>query len=107
MPIFLQEYLCAGPELAFIGGINSYRAMDRNWHMFRASAHAEVMVPALFVGGASDPVITLAGDAPFAHMRDKVRDLRGLELIPGAGHFIQQEAPASVNRYLLEFLGSL
>jgi pimeloyl-ACP methyl ester carboxylesterase len=104
---YVREYLCAGPELAFIGGINSYRAMDRNWDLFRDSAHAEVEVPALFVGGASDPVITLAGDAPFARMLDKVRDLRGLELIPGAGHFLPQEAAASVNRYLLEFLGSL
>ena len=104
---YVQEYLCAGPELAFAGGINSYRAMDRNWRLFRDSAHAEVAVPALFVGGANDPVIALAGDAPFAHMREKVRDLRGLELIPGAGHFIQQEAPATLNRYLLDFLEGL
>jgi pimeloyl-ACP methyl ester carboxylesterase len=104
---YVREYLYAGPELAFAGGINSYRAMDRNWRLFRESAHAEVAVPALFVGGAADPVIALAGDEPFARMREKVTDLRGLELIPGAGHFIQQEAPATLNRYLLGFLEGL
>ena len=104
---YLQEYLCAGPELAFIGGINSYRAMDRNWQLFRDSAHAAVTLPTLFVGGARDPVIELAGQGALDHMRDKVRDLRGLELLPDAGHLVQQEAPEVVNRLLVEFLRGL
>ena len=104
---YLQEYLYAGPELAFAGGINSYRAMDRNWQLYRDTAHAEVRLPTLFVGGAADPVIQLAGDDPLAATREKVRDLRGMELIPGAGHFVQQEAPGALNRLLLAFLASL
>ena len=104
---YVTEYLCTGPERAFIGGINPYRAMDRNWHLYRDSAHAEVAVPALFVGGARDPVIELAGEGPFDHMRAKVTDLRGLEPLPGAGHFIQQESPARLNRLLLQFLAGL
>lgn len=104
---YVREYLYAGPGLAFIGGINSYRAMDRNWRLYRDSAHAEVPVPALFVGGAGDPVTELAGDAPFDHMRAKVRDLRAVELLPGAGHFIQQESPGRLNELLLQFLNNL
>ena len=107
MDYYVQEYLAAGPELAFAGGINSYRAMDRNWNLFRDAAHAPVEVPTLFVGGAEDPVIKLAGDEPFRHMRERVPDLRGLELLPAAGHFIQQEAPRALNRLLLGFLDSL
>ncbi len=107
MDYYLQEYLRAGPELAFIGGINSYRVMDYNWRMNRDIAHAEVTVPTLFVGGAEDPVIKLAGDAPLAHMRDKVKDLRAVELLPDAGHFIQQEQPDRLNRLLLDFLEDL
>jgi epoxide hydrolase A/B len=107
MDYYLAEYLCAGPELAFIGGINSYRAMDYNWRLTRDTAHAEVAVPTLFVGGAEDPVIKLAGDAPLDHMRNKVKDLRGVELLPGAGHFIQQESPQALNSLLLEFLAGL
>ena len=53
------------------------------------------------------PVIKLAGDAPFDHMRGKVKDLRAFELLPGAGHFIQQERPDLLNPLLLQFLQTL
>lgn len=104
---YVEQYLLAGPDLAFIGGINSYRVMDRNWELQQQRAHAEVPVPTLFVGGEEDPVIKLAGDGPFDNMRDKVKDLRGLELLPGAGHFVQQERPDLLNPLLLEFLHGL
>lgn len=107
MDYYVQEYLCAGADAAFRGGINSYRAMDYNWRLTRDTAHADVRVPTLFVGGAEDPVIKLAGDAPLAHMREKVKDLRAVELLPDAGHFIQQEQPELLNRLLLEFLAGL
>ncbi|TDG15864.1 alpha/beta hydrolase [Seongchinamella unica] len=107
MDYYVQEYLAAGPQLAFTGGANSYRAMDHNWRLTRDHAHAELTLPALWVGGEQDPVVKLAGDAPFAHMRNKVRDLRGLVLLPDAGHFIQQEQPALLNALLIEFLASL
>ena len=107
MDYYVAQYLRAGSQLAFVGGANSYRTMDCNWQLQRDKAHAEVTIPTLFVGGAEDPVIKLAGDAPFAHMREKVNDLRTLELLPGAGHFIQQERPDLLNPLLLQFLRSL
>ncbi len=107
MDYYVEQYLRAGPELAFIGGINAYRVMDRNWELQRERAHAEVCVPTLFVGGEEDPVIKLAGDAPLDNMREKVKDLRGLDLLPGAGHFIQQERPDLLNPLLLKFLRRL
>jgi pimeloyl-ACP methyl ester carboxylesterase len=107
MDYYVEQYLRAGPELAFIGGINSYRVMDRNWELQRERAHAEVPVPTLFVCGEEDPVITLAGNDPLATTRDKVRDLRGVHLLPGAGHFVQQERPDLLNPLLLEFLRGL
>ena len=32
------------------------------------------------------------------------RDLRGVHLLPGAGHWVQQEQAGAVNRLLLDFL---
>ena len=81
--------------------------MDRNWGLFRDSAAAVVAVPTLWVGGKEDPVITLAGDDPFRSMRERVCDLRALELLPRAGHFIQQESPDALNKLLVQFLVSL
>ena len=40
-------------------------------------------------------------------MRKQVRDLRHVQMIEGAGHWLQQERPAEVNAALLEFLGGL
>ncbi|MEH6586929.1 MAG: alpha/beta hydrolase [Halioglobus sp.] len=107
MDYYEQEYLAAGPEQAFSGGANAYRVMDYNWRLTRERAHAQITVPTLWVGGEKDPVVTLAGDGAFDHMRSKVTDLRGPHLLPGAGHFIQQEQPQMLNALLLEFLASL
>jgi len=107
MDYYVGEYLAAGPELAFIGGANSYRAMDYNWQLTRGRAQAEIEIPVLFIGGEEDPTIKLAGAGPLEHMRAKVRDLRALELLPGAGHFVQQEQPEALNRLLLDFLATL
>ena len=34
-------------------------------------------------------------------------DLRGVVLLPGIGHWVQQEAPGATNEALLEFLKGL
>lgn len=107
MDFYVAEYLHAGQSLAFIGGLNAYRVMDRNWHLFRASAHADINIPTLFVIGEEDPVYKLSTAETLENMRDKVGDLRGLEILPGSGHFVQQEQPAALNRLLLNFVSSL
>ncbi|MEZ5568343.1 MAG: alpha/beta hydrolase [Halioglobus sp.] len=104
---YLQQYLCAGPGRAFIGGCNAYRVMDRNWALCRDIAHAPVTLPSLFIGGEEDPVIKLGSAAEFDHMRALVKDLRGVKLLANAGHFVQQEQPAATNAALLEFLAQL
>ena len=105
--IYYEQYMAAGAALAFVGGTNSYRVMDYNWRLFRDSAHADVLVPAAFIGGAEDPVVKLGSEAEFAHMRHCVKDLRIDTLLPGAGHFVQQEQPELTNTLLLEFLNGL
>jgi pimeloyl-ACP methyl ester carboxylesterase len=40
-------------------------------------------------------------------MRAHFDDLRGFHMIPGAGHWNQQEKPAETNRLLLDWLTSL
>jgi pimeloyl-ACP methyl ester carboxylesterase len=40
-------------------------------------------------------------------MRFRVPDLRGVELVAEAGHFVQMEQPQAVNRLLLDFLSGL
>ena len=40
-------------------------------------------------------------------MRRRVPKLQDVVLVPGAGHFVQQEEPQAVNLALLKFLRSL
>jgi pimeloyl-ACP methyl ester carboxylesterase len=104
---YLSEYTRSEPDKTFIGGLNSYRCADRNWELGAPYADANITQPALFIAGAEDVVLKLIPADAIDIMRRRVPDLRGVVLVPGAGHFVQQEAPAAVNRALLEFLRSL
>jgi pimeloyl-ACP methyl ester carboxylesterase len=59
--------------------------------------------PAMFMAGDKDGVIVMAAEA-LKNMPNYVKDLRINELIPGAGHWTQQEAPDAVNEGILRFL---
>ena len=62
--------------------------------------------PAMFVAGEKDGVITLARDA-LEKMPDFVEDLRVNELIPGVGHWTQQESPEAVTSHMIDFLKNI
>jgi len=103
----VEEYMQTGPEAAFIGGLNSYRAMDLNWEHDRKYGRRHVEQPALFICGEKDPVLQILTPKTLETMPNRVADLRGIEFIPDAGHFVQQEQPQTVNRHLLTFLSAL
>lgn len=103
-PEDLDHYTAEFSRTGFTGGLNWYRNLDRNWELGERYAETTVDVPALFVGGAADPVLMMT---PPAVMEGWVTDLRGTVLVDGAGHWVQQEAPGEVNRALLAFLREL
>ena len=100
----LAVYVEAFERTGFTGGLNWYRNIDRNWELTAEVAERRVQQPALFMTGEQDPVRTFM---PAAAMHGWVSDLRGEIVVPGAGHWLQQQAPAAVNAALLEFLHSL
>ncbi|HXM56025.1 MAG TPA: alpha/beta hydrolase [Candidatus Dormibacteraeota bacterium] len=100
----LDHYASEFARTGFTGGLNWYRNFDRNWELTPELAGARVQVPALFVAGEADPVLAMV---PAASMDGWVTDLRDVVLIPGAGHWVQQERPAEVNAALLSFLAGL
>ncbi len=103
----LAEYTRAPAAQTFIGGLNSYRCADRNWELGEPFADADITQPALFIAGAEDVVLKMIPEDALGIMRRRVPDLRGVVLVPGAGHFVQQEQPAAVNAALIGFLRSL
>jgi pimeloyl-ACP methyl ester carboxylesterase len=90
----------------FAGGLNWYRNMDRNWERSAFLSGSLLRQPALFVAGENDAVIAMV--RPMYELLDQtVPNLRKRVLIPGAGHWIQQERPDQVNALLVEFVRSL
>ena len=100
----LDYYVSEFQRTGFRGGLNRYRNMDRDWEDLTHLAGAVVQQPALFVVGERDPVLGfMRTDA----MKTHVPNLRKTVVVPGCGHWTQQERPAEVNQELIEFLQSL
>jgi pimeloyl-ACP methyl ester carboxylesterase len=92
----------------FRGGLNWYRNMDRTFNLMGPWATAKVTIPALFIAGDRDPVLTMIpGGNMMESMKPMVPNLKDAILIPGAGHWTQQERPAEVNAAMIDFLKSL
>jgi pimeloyl-ACP methyl ester carboxylesterase len=101
---FTSEFTRTG----FRGGLNWYRNIDRNWELLAPFAGARVLVPALYVAGDRDLVVAFRGmDQLIANLPTFVPHLRKTVMLPGCGHWTQQERPEAVNAALLDFLGGL
>lgn len=103
----LQRMLADFSVSGFSGGLNWYRASDLRWEQTVQFATATVDVPAAFICGANDTVLEMAGPDPIGQMRNRVTDLRAVEILPGAGHFVQLERPTEVNTAMIDFLSQL
>ncbi len=100
------EYVVAFTVGGFRGPIDWYRNLDRNWALTAHLQDAKIAQPSLFIVGERDPVRHYAGQHE-ATLKDWLTDLRGQHVLPGAGHWLQQERPDEVNRLLLDFLSGL
>ncbi len=102
----LAEYVAGFADGGFRAPLDWYRCLDLNWSLTAWLQDARIRVPAAFMVGERDPVRHYAG-AHEAAMKDWIPDLREQRVLPGAGHWIQQERPDEVNAFLLDFLRGL
>lgn len=100
----LAHYTAEFTRTGFTGGVNWYRNFDRNWELTAGLDGRGIDIPAAFVAGSKDPVLLMS---PPDAMTQWIPDLRGITIVPGAGHWVQQERPDEVNASLLGFLASL
>ena len=104
LDFYVQQFKHSG----FRGGLNWYRNIDRNWELLAPYAGAAVTVPALYMAGDLDLVVS------FPRMKEVIADLaryipqlRGTIMLPGCGHWTQQERAGEVNQAMIEFLRGL
>ncbi|HEY8491925.1 MAG TPA: alpha/beta hydrolase, partial [Dehalococcoidia bacterium] len=99
----LEYYVREFQRTGFRGGLNRYRNLDRDWAEIPEMGEAVVRQPALFMAGERDGVLAFAR---MEGMQRRVPNLRTV-ILPGCGHWTQQERPAEVNAALIEFLNGL
>ena len=101
---FVAEYAGSG----FSGPLNWYRCMDLSWELMAAWKHAAVTVPAAFLAGDKDLTVSfLGGQAVLDNLRGVVPELREARMLPGCGHWTQQERPDEVTETMISFLRGL
>jgi pimeloyl-ACP methyl ester carboxylesterase len=108
-PSFMTEeelavYVEAFQRTGFAGGLAYYRNIDRNWELTASFDDRRIEQPALFLTGERDPV---RGFMPAEAMNGWVTNLRATVVVPGAGHWVNQEAPEQVNSALIDWLHAI
>ena len=102
LAVYAAEYARTG----FQGGLNWYRNRTTGRHERELALFAgrTIDVPAIFVAGAQDWGIHQVPRAMERMQHHAFTRMAGCHLIPGAGHWVQQERPEEVVALLLPFL---
>lgn len=105
----LQVYSAEYGRTGFQGGLQWYRCATspvfaRELQTF---AGLTIDVPACFIAGRKDWGVHQSPGAFEAMQTRACTDLRGVHLVDGAGHWVQQEQPEKVTALLLAFLRGL
>ena len=102
LAVYAEEYGRNG----FQGGLQGYRLGTSGINTAELSLFSgrTIDVPSCFISGASDWG-SYQNPGGLERMRDSAcTQFRGIQLIEGAGHWVQQEQPEQVSALLLEFL---
>jgi pimeloyl-ACP methyl ester carboxylesterase len=104
----LRVYSEEFTRTSFRGGLKWYRnAIDADGvAQLQAFAGRSIDVPCCFIAGKSDWGTYQSPGALQAMESSACSQFRGVHLVEGAGHWVQQEQPAAVSDLLISFLNS-
>jgi epoxide hydrolase A/B len=109
LPVWLSEadldyYTQAFVRTGFRGALSRLRNIDRDWRDWEELARVgepAVEQPVLFIGGERDSAVRFGN---LEAMKAALPKLHKIVLLPGCGHWVQQERAAEVNAELIDFL---
>ncbi len=102
LDFYAKEFTRTG----FRGGLNWYRGQDIFWQETPWLIGRKLLQPTLYVAGEDDLVVEFARGG-VDNLEKSVPNLWRKVLLPGVGHWTEQEAPERVNREIVEFLQHL
>ncbi|MGP3971094.1 alpha/beta fold hydrolase [Streptomyces sp. 6N223] len=95
--VYAAEFARTG----FAGALRRYRALDADWHELPEVETLPVEQPVLFVAGERDSAYRFGSLEP---MYAAVPGLREVAVLPGCGHWTQQERAEEVGERVVGFL---
>jgi pimeloyl-ACP methyl ester carboxylesterase len=102
----LKVYSAEYERTGFQGGLQGYRvgSSGRYTSELETFSGRTIDVPSLFIGGKSDWGVYQNPGAVERMQKTACTAMRGVHLVDGAGHWVQQEQPQAVSNLLIQFL---
>lgn len=102
LEVYTMEYQRTG----FQGGLNWYRSGELGSAEMQLYAGRKIEQPSMFISGERDWGSYQSPGALEKMQEEACTDFRGVHLVPGAGHWVQQEQPERTVELLIDFLGN-
>ncbi|WP_447035526.1 alpha/beta fold hydrolase [Streptomyces sp. DSM 118878] len=104
----LETYAQAYETHGFTSALNFYRNLERNWEITAPFHGMRLPMPAMLLLGEHDVVLDMPGVRDALKVMPQLHaDFREPVIVPGSGHWVQQEKPEFVTNQILGFLNDL
>ncbi|GMI78068.1 hypothetical protein like AT4G02340 [Hibiscus trionum] len=94
-------------QKGFTGGLNYYRALNRNWELMAPWTGLQIKVPVKFIVGDLDVTYHIPGVKEYIHngrFKKDVPFLQELVVMEGVAHFLNQEKPEEISMHIYDFI---
>jgi len=105
----MDYYVAEFTQSGFFGPLSRYRNHTRDFNFLQRTKGRTIDQPSFFIAGDKDGAFNMfnASVDPLVNMRRFVTNLEQGHVLPGCGHWTQQERPKAVNAALVPWLKSL
>ncbi|KAL3697301.1 hypothetical protein R1sor_011377 [Riccia sorocarpa] len=97
-------YVDTFKRTGFTGGFNWYRNLDRSWELLAPWTNVGTPVPALVIIGDADLTFGFTKEYHESPLFKAQVPKGEFKIVPGCGHWINEEAPEVINSSILDYL---